>query len=424
MPKFIHAADLHLDSPMRGLARYDGAPEEELRQATRQALKNLVKLAIAEKVDFVLIAGDVYDGDWKDYNTGLFFAAQMSRLRENKIPVVLIAGNHDAESQISKSLNLPENVTRLSAKKPETFRLENVGAAIHGQSFPTRVIDYDMSANFPQAERNVFNIGLLHTLAEGQEGHERYAPCTLPGLCSKNYNYWALGHVHTRAVLQQKEPLILFPGNIQGRHAREPGNKGCSVVTYDEHGSVACMHHDLDVVQWTVLQITATQASNEADILGLIRAALTRARAENGEKLLAVRFEITGATKAHQALMSNAEQFNNEVRQAATDESGGRVWVEKIKLCTLPHADFQKLLAENTPLGVMLRSLANSQHNQALVDLLNEDFAMLQEKLPAELTTGADKIDLRDPAQLQAAFVEARELLIPALQAACSGVAR
>ena len=424
MPKFIHAADLHLDSPLKGLAKYEGAPEEKLRLATREALKNLVKLAHEEKVDFVIIAGDIYDGDWKDYNTGLFFAAQMSRLR---IPVVVISGNHDAESQITKSLSLPDNVTRLSAKKPETFFLNDFGVAIHGQSFPTRAVDYDMSAHYPQAGRNVFNIGVLHTLAEGQEGHEPYAPCTLAGLCSKGYDYWALGHVHTRALLLKEDPMILFPGNIQGRHARETGNKGCSIVSYEGQKIVEFEHYDLDVVRWSMLRVDAAAATNEDDVLGLVRAAIRtelkglQELQKGGDKLLAARFEISGASKAHPHLMAHAEQFVNEVRQTATDVGAGQVWVEKVKLLTTAHGDFQKLLAENTPLGIMLRSLSSSDYDQTLEQLLRDDFAALQEKLPSELTSGSDKLDLRDPEQLRSVFADARELLIPRLQAACAG---
>ena len=101
--KFLHAADLHLDSPLKRLARYEGAPVDELRSAPRAALRNLVSLAIEEKVDFVLIAGDLYDGDWKDYNTGLFLNQRLKELQSASIPVYLVKGNHDAESRISPS---------------------------------------------------------------------------------------------------------------------------------------------------------------------------------------------------------------------------------------------------------------------------------------------------------------------------------
>ncbi len=135
MPKFIHAADLHLDSPLRGLDGYEGAPVEEIRGATRKALENLVDLAIAQSVDFLLIAGDIYDGDWRDYNTGLFFLAQMSRLREPGVRVFFIRGNHDASSQITRQLNLPDHVREFSTRKPETITLDDLGVAILGQGF-------------------------------------------------------------------------------------------------------------------------------------------------------------------------------------------------------------------------------------------------------------------------------------------------
>src|SRR5690349_16787907 len=102
MFKFLHAADVHLDSPLKGLARYEGAPADEIRGATRRAFDNLVELAIQEEAAFLLLAGDLYDGDWKDYNTGLFFVSRMRRLEEAGIPVFLISGNHDAASQITR----------------------------------------------------------------------------------------------------------------------------------------------------------------------------------------------------------------------------------------------------------------------------------------------------------------------------------
>lgn len=416
MPKFIHAADLHLDSPMRGLSRYEGAPENELRLATREALKNLVRLAGEEEVDFVLIAGDVYDGDWKDYNTGLFFAAQMSLLREMDIPVVMISGNHDAESQITKSLTLPSNVTRLSARKPETKIFEACGVAIHGQSFPTRAVDYDLTPNYPAAEPHMLNIGLLHTLAEGQEGHDRYAPCTLDGLRAKGYDYWALGHVHTRAVLNAREPHILFPGNIQGRHARETEGKGCTVVTCDDGQILETQHRDLNVVDWACVQIDATPAASEDEVLHFVRVAMRERLRQPGEKLIAARIEVYGATRAHPALMLNAERFTNEVRSIATDEGGGQIWIEKVKLLTTACRSAQSTSDGGTPMGRMLHSIATSACGEAMDENLKEELAALQEKLPSELTSGNEKIDLRDRDQLAALFDGARGMLLSKLQ--------
>jgi DNA repair exonuclease SbcCD nuclease subunit len=228
--RFIHAADLHLDSPLHGLDAYDGAPVEQIRGATRRALANLVELAETERAAFVLVAGDLYDGDWRDYNTGLYFVRQMSRLREAGTPVYIIAGNHDAASQITKSLRLPENVRMLSADRPESVVLEAEGVAIHGQSFATRAVTDDLSATYPVRLAGFFNVGLLHTCAEGREGHEPYAPCRIEALVAKGYDYWALGHIHKREILHG-DPWVVFCGNLQGRHIRETGAKGCSLVT-------------------------------------------------------------------------------------------------------------------------------------------------------------------------------------------------
>ncbi len=424
MPKFIHAADLHLDSPLRGLSRYDGAPEDELRLATREALKNLVRLAEDEKVDFVLIAGDVYDGDWKDYNTGLFFASQMSRLRALNIPVVMIKGNHDAESQITKNLTLPENVTLLSHKKPESKVFEQFNVAIHGQSFETRVVTEDLSVRYPRAFSGGLNIGLLHTLAEGQEGHDCYAPCTIDGLCSKGYDYWALGHVHTRAILRDADPLIVFPGNIQGRHARETEGKGCTIVSYDNGKIIDAQHRDLHVARWIVAPIDASDATHVADVIVLTKTALRDIASKYGDKLIAARVEIRGATRTHSELLSDPEYIVSEIRAGATDVGNGQIWVEKVKLVTTAHRDVAEMINESSALGTMLRSIMNSAASNALDPSVLEELAALHDKLPSELTDpldGFDAVDLKDPAKLEALINDARSLLISKVKSAYNG---
>ncbi len=189
MFKFIHAADIHLDSPLRGLKQYIGAPVEQIRLAARKAFENLVTTAIAEEVDFVLIAGDVYDGDWKDFQTGLFFVQQATRLHNASIPIYLIRGNHDAGNKMTKSLRMPPNVHIFSEASPETMYVDEIGVAIHGQSYPTVSVTRDLSYKYPTAIAGRYNIGLLHTSLTGREGHENYAPCSVEALVLKGYDY-------------------------------------------------------------------------------------------------------------------------------------------------------------------------------------------------------------------------------------------
>jgi DNA repair protein SbcD/Mre11 len=181
--KFLHAADIHLDSPLAGLSSNDQIPEGVIRHFIRRAFSNLIDLAINEDVAFVIIAGDLYDGDWRDYSTGLFFANEMRRLGR---PCYLIRGNHDARSQITRNLQQPPNVHEFSSRTAGTVLLEDLQIAIHGRSFPDRAVDEDLSDTYPARVTGFLNIGILHTSAEYPAGeHDRYAPCRIEGLIAK-----------------------------------------------------------------------------------------------------------------------------------------------------------------------------------------------------------------------------------------------
>ena len=199
--KLVHAADIHLDSPMHGLAAYDGAPVEELRLAARRAFAGLVDLCLAERADALTIGGDLYDGDWHDYATGAFFAREAARLAEAEIPVVIVTGNHDAASRITRSLRLPETVHVLPVDAPGTVVLESLGLAVHGQGYATPVVSADLSTAYPAPVSGLINVGLLHTSADGKFDHAPYAPCRVERLAERGYDFWGLGHVHERALL-------------------------------------------------------------------------------------------------------------------------------------------------------------------------------------------------------------------------------
>ncbi|MEU8196616.1 DNA repair exonuclease [Microbispora amethystogenes] len=328
--KLLHAADLHIDSPLRGLSSYEGAPAEELRTASRRALENLVALATSEPVDAVLLAGDIYDGDWPDYQTGLFFIRQMSELREAGIRVYLVSGNHDAQNRMTRSLRLPDNVFMLDIEGPETRRDENLGLAVHGQSFKQRDVKDNLALAYPDPCGGLFNVGLLHTALTGREGHNLYAPCTVDHLAGKGYDYWALGHVHTREVVSQ-DPWIVFPGNIQGRHARETGPKGCTLITVDNLRVVSAEHRDLDIARWEHLRVDVGAATDSDAAVDLVA---ERLRALETGRMRAVRISLTGRSGAHLRLWSEQHRLVNEVRSLANDL--GDVWVEKVRIETRP----------------------------------------------------------------------------------------
>lgn len=416
MLKFLHAADVHLDSPLRGLERYDGAPVEEIRGATRRAFENLVDLALAEEVAFLLLAGDLYDGDWKDYNTGLFFAAQMRRLDEAGVRAFVISGNHDAASQITKVLRPPANVRVLSTKRPETVVLEDLAVAIHGQGFASAAVSDDLAAGYPAAIPHLFNIGLLHTSLDGRPGHAPYAPCTVDGLRSRGYQYWALGHVHQGEVVS-RDPWIVFPGVLQGRHVREPGAKGATLVTVRDREVAQVEHRDLDVFRWTVCPVDASGAAGAGEVMDRIGRALEREVAAADGRAVAARLIVQGACAAHAELLASPERWINECRTLAFGFGEGAVWIEKVKLKTRRLDEGSDPFEEDDALGSMLRSIRDleAQSEPAELTELAEGFADLRRKLPAELFEDGEALDPSDPGQLRGLLPEVKDLLLARL---------
>ena len=378
--KLVHAADLHLDSALHGLSRYESAPADEIRGATRRAFVNLVDLCLEERAGLLVISGDLFDGDWRDVSTGLFFAAQLSKLCEAKVRVVWIRGNHDAISQIRRSVRLPESVIELSHERAETRVLEELGVAVHGQSFARRDVSEDLAAGYPERIAGALNVGLLHTALEGRTGHDRYAPCRVETLVNRGYEYWALGHVHQREVVH-REPYVVFPGNLQGRHARELGEKGATLVTFEGDRISSVEPRALDVVRWAELAVPMTGESSLEDALGAVQVALTQAAEAAQGRLLAFRVKLTGETALDATLRASRDKLIEEVCSLSYGVSAG-AWLEKLSIATEP-------LSSAAPLG----DDALAEIDRALVELVEQGGASalaeylgdLSKKLPAEV---------------------------------------
>ena len=415
MVKFIHAADVHLDSPLRGLSRYEGAPEDDIRNATRRALENLVSLAVEESVDFVLLAGDLYDGNWKDHNTGLFFSRQMSELRKADIKVFIVSGNHDAQSVITEELKLPDNVFQFSTKTPETKQLDEIGIAIHGQGFHTKAVTSDLSAHYPQAVPDVFNIGLLHTSVTGRDGHDNYAPCTVDGLVQRGYDYWALGHVHVQEQIAADIP-IWFPGNIQGRHIRETGPKGCLLVNVNEVGTAGVEFRELDVFRWMKLDVDASKAVNSDDCLESFRALLPIVLEKGNGRSIAIRVNVFGESKVHEKLLSRPDSLLSDFRSVANDYGDGYIWIEKVEIST--HADLKKVQPTflEGPLEELTNIFNSFQTDEAVLAELTEELNPLLKKLPVELREGEDSLRFDKPDTIRAILKSIQPMLLARLR--------
>ncbi len=403
---FIHTADIHLDSPLRGLGAYSQGLADCFREASRTAFVHLVDAAIDREVAFVVIAGDIFDSDWKDYSTGLFFVQQMGRLDRKGIPVYALSGNHDAATEITKNLRYPDNVKMFDTKEPETFIDEATGVALHGQGFHNRWHDKNIAEDYPRPAVGAFNIGVLHT-ACGSTLHDNYAPCSVEQLCNHGYDYWALGHVHGHAVLSDN-PYVVFSGNLQGRHVREAGAKGYCLVEVTENEVTSFNHISCDVARWCDLAVDLelTECSDLDSVLDQATVLLADAVAEADGRPIAFRLRLTGATSLHTVLMRDLPDLRAQIEAVALSV-GDKVMLEKLQVRTVDSA--MAVASESLEHQDLVLELVNEMDSPEVVSALELEIAGMMKLLKTKLPN-KDEL-LPDEAELAEIIAEAKALV-------------
>lgn len=388
--RFLHAADIHLDSPLIGLGKFEEASAERLQAASRDAMESLVQYAVDERVDFVVIAGDLYDGNWKDYSTGLYFIGQMGRLNQAEIPVFILKGNHDAASKITKSLQLPDNVRVFDHRKPQSLEIEGVDVVLHGQSFPKQHVHDNLVPDYPAAVDGVLNIGVLHTGLEGGTIHVNYAPCTLQELCTKGYDYWALGHVHDHKILNE-DPYIVYPGNLQGRNIREVGPKGACLVTV-ESGSITSVEHvPMDVARWAVLRVDVAGAEAFDQVTEAMAEAIDEAVAEQADgRLLACRIVLEGETSLDGSLRARVLELRAEATAATLRQGEPEAWIEKVRVETTSPVSMDELIERADLLAEILESIPDALEDEEFIASLTTTLQAFWAALPADVKDNVD----------------------------------
>jgi DNA repair protein SbcD/Mre11 len=379
--RFLHAADLHLDSPLIGLSFKSPDFAKRVETASRQAFDNLVALAIEERCRFVVLAGDVFDRDLRHYQTGLYFLAGMKRLADADIDVFLVLGNHDAGNRFADKLAYTNNVHVFSKKRAESRMLENVGVAVHGRSFPRWDVEDNIARDYPAATPGVFNVGVLHTACAGSEGsHLRYAPCSVEQLVNHGYDYWALGHVHGFAVLNEA-PHIVYSGNLQGRDPRETGAKGAVLVTIEDGMVAAVEHRPLDVVRWAVVTMDVTSHVHRDDMVDAIRDQVRVSCAETAERPVALRLVVTGKTVLHNELLLKRAAVCEDIEVLLTTLMNQDVWLEKFVVATEPPP--AREMVDPTIAGRLDAEICRLAAGGRVAERLNERLAEIRTKLPA-----------------------------------------
>jgi len=383
--KFLHAADIHLDSPIKNLSLSEPEAISRIRRATREAFARLVDLALSERVSLLLLAGDLYDHDAPNMQIALFLRGQLRRLADAGIPVVIVRGNHDAENRITPLLDLPENTRVLSSRHPETVVFDEIGVSVTGQSFVEGPVTDNLARGYPPPRSGTFNIALLHTSLGGSPDHDSYAPCSLSDLASRGYDYWALGHIHKGEILS-RDPYVVYPGNLQGRHARETGPKGAVLVETEGGRVLSCRMVPLDGIRWHQLPVSLDGAASLSEAGDRLRAALREAVSLSEDRPAVVRVLLSGRTPLASGPLSSAGARRQIVLEASGEIGGGELWVEKVVGSLVPEEGARREAGGGSTGDEFFSVLSEVlEDRKALEEILAPEIEALRARLPDPL---------------------------------------
>lgn len=331
--RFIHAADLHLDSPFKGLQHLPVSIRQRITQSTFTAYEKMIAFAIQEKVDFLLIAGDVYDSAERSLKAQLQFKKGLERLSRASIACFIVHGNHDPLDGQHIALEWPEQVIFFQGDqvgKVPFYKHGKEVACIYGISYPTAKMTANVSKDFKRGSE-VFSIGLLHTNCDGESAHANYAPCSKKDLLQANFDYWALGHIHQRNILHE-QPAIVYPGNLQGRHINEQGEKGCYLVEVDQFDHVRLSFQAMQDVLWLHQEVDLTDLQEFQEVMDAVEESLAQVRYEYRDRPVIVRLTAVGQTALWEEL-SQIDVIEDLVatwrKQEAEKETF--VWIESFR---------------------------------------------------------------------------------------------
>jgi DNA repair protein SbcD/Mre11 len=337
--RFIHAADIHLDSPLKSLALRDPELAEIIGNATRRAFAGIIDLCLAEQVDALLLAGDLYDGDQTSMKTARFLAEQLRQLHEANIKVFIIRGNHDHLSRITRELTFPDSVTLFGGRAdaiPVARASTDFPVTIHGLSFAQSHAPDSLLDRFRQPMRGAVNIALMHTSLGGAPGHDPYAPCSIADLTASGFDYWALGHIHKRSSVEGPCTIVM-PGMPQGRDIGESGVKSVTLATILDDRSIRIEERFTSVAQFESVSVDLTGVELWDDMISAVTKALSRARDQVKSEHLVARLRFTGATPLAWRMRRDPDVLKEEAGHRA--HIIGKSWIDKIEIdCRAPSA--------------------------------------------------------------------------------------
>jgi len=416
--RFVHAADLHLDTPFQGVAQPAPAVAEALRDASLAAWDELVELTLREQAAFLLLAGDIYDGAERGMRAQFRFLHGLERLAQARVPVFIVHGNHDPLSQGWSGIERwPETVTVFGSDQVATAAAQRDGATlatVHGVSYAQREVSDNLAARFPQPGQHGLQVALLHCNAGGSAEHQAYSPCSVAQLLDTGYHYWALGHIHRRQSLGHGKVAIEYPGNLQGRSSKpsELGEKGALVVEVNGHRVHEVRFATCDRVRFAAVEVDVATLGDLADARTMLLNGLAELQAQHSGCGLLVRGRLVGRGALHADLRRRdaLPTLLDELRAACAHETPF-VWWDALQDHTRSPIDREAIARRGDLSAELLRlSGALATDQQARHDFLDTAFAEGPgRQLPAELRQP-------DDAEAVALLAQAEDLALDGLE--------
>ena len=334
--RFLHAGDVHLDTPPRGIHRIDTRLAEMLRDATMLAYQNLVDAAVEREAAFLLIAGDVYDGPRRGIRAQLAFRDGLERLTRAGIPTLIVHGNHDPiEEGWSAVRAWPERVTVFGSCEVVCVPVSRDGetlAVVHGISYSQRAVTENLSRRFRRSGAQCLQIGILHCNVGANADHDPYSPCSVEDLLAAGLDYWALGHVHSRQTIRPGDPWVAYPGNLQGLSlkASECGAKGALLVEVDENQVTDVAFLPLDVLRYHHIHVDIAETADIASLSDALADAAMELGASQDGRTVVVRAALSGRGVVHTDLVPVRLQEVVDRVRATLMSSAPLVWLDGV----------------------------------------------------------------------------------------------
>jgi exonuclease SbcD len=357
--RFLHTGDLHLDSPFAGLiADAPAHVSAALRDATLSAWDRIAALAIEERVDFVLVAGDAFEHANRTLLAQVRFRDGLARLGAAGITSFVVTGNHDPLSGWEPTVQWPASMHRFGADTVGAVPVLRDGveiARVYGISYAVRDVTDNLAIRFRRDADAPYAIGLLHANVGGQPGHQAYAPCTVTDLRATGIDYWALGHVHKPGILSQAHPTIVYCGNPQGRDPGEAEPRGCWLVDVAATGAATPRFVPVDAVRWCLLEVSIDEIENEDDLVERTAATVAAARDAAGRPIVA-QVTLAGRGPMHDSLArSGVLRDLHRLAMERTGAGGGNwAWIASVHDATGPAVDLSAAGAPGTFLGELV----------------------------------------------------------------------